>query len=343
MATEERQARLGSADDIRAAIRSDLQQRLERLGFQQASSIIGVSQLHQMLRKALKGRQWPFRCQRLSERTLVVVEQDHFGEQPHIYVVRGRRKAVVIDTGCGTADLRDFFATLPELDGLVFQIVNTHIHYDHIMGNCCFCGAGGASLCGVCVGICQGARDRGFSEAWRETSLQDSVGATIKSFCVTEWLEDGERLYLDDDEPLEEEALEVMYTPGHTPDSISLYLPCENRLFTGDLLYPGSLYLFLRGSRLDEFEQSLLRLQAFVASCPPGLVLSCGHITPALPSERLLELHALWPAVRAGTVKPQLTKTPMSSDEMAVFQTPSFSLICRAEDVRQLSTAPAVK
>src|SRR5260370_8815565 len=41
-------------------------------------------------------------------------------------------------------------------------------------------------------------------------------------------LEDGQRLILGDFE------LKVLYTPGHTPDSISLY--AEDRVFTGDCL-----------------------------------------------------------------------------------------------------------
>jgi sulfur dioxygenase len=45
---------------------------------------------------------------------------------------------------------------------------------------------------------------------------------------VTMHLEDGQRLILGDFE------LKVLYTPGHTPDSISLY--AEDRVFTGDCL-----------------------------------------------------------------------------------------------------------
>merc|ERR1712060_1006247 len=104
------------------------------------------------------------------------------------------------------------------------------------------------------------------------------------------------------------EALEVLYTPGHTPDSISLYLPAENRLFTGDLIYPGSVYLFLPGSKLDEFEQSLQRLKDFIAEKPPGVTFCCGHITPALPAAKLQELDGLLAAIRAKQVTPHVVR-----------------------------------
>lgn len=117
-----------------------------------------------------------------------------------------------------------------------------------------------------------------------------------QSACSKDWLDEGSRIFLDEDHPTERESLEVLHTPGHTPDSISLwpccapeawvlqvlrashhvdlrwfsaapeaafgvfvidvciffpkterlmgacgvrYLPAENRLFSGDLIYPG--------------------------------------------------------------------------------------------------------
>ena len=39
-----------------------------------------------------------------------------------------------------------------------------------------------------------------------------------------DWLDEGARIYLNDEEPTDEESLEILHTPGHTPDSISLWL-----------------------------------------------------------------------------------------------------------------------
>mmetsp|Transcript_47215 Transcript_47215/g.109209 ORF Transcript_47215/g.109209 Transcript_47215/m.109209 type:complete len:327 (+) Transcript_47215:63-1043(+) len=293
----------------------------------------GIKELRRLLREQLRRRPWPFFVEHLSQRTLVLRELDRFGEAPHIYVVIGPHKAVVIDTGCNSASLFDFLSTLEELEGLELQVVNTHVHYDHIMGNHSFCRPGGHALRGGCRGICQGARDKRFSQAWSDTSLGKKVGATIHDFCVTQWLEEGHKIYLDDAVPSEAEALEVLYTPGHTPDSISLYLPVENRLFTGDLIYPGSIFLFLPGSSLEEFRESLQKLQRFAAQHPPGLTLSCGHISHSLKVETLDELHGLLAALREGAARPQIARTPLHGEPVAVFQTPSFTLMCRREDV----------
>merc|ERR1712176_569931 len=104
-----------------------------------------------------------------------------------------------------------------------------------------------------------------------------------------------------------DESLEVMYTPGHTPDSLSLYLPAENRLFTGDLIYPGSIYLYLPGSDLREFAESIDKLRELVESKPRGLVFSCGHITPNLPAASLQELIEVVPTMLACTGAPQIS------------------------------------
>ncbi|OLQ06550.1 Metallo-beta-lactamase domain-containing protein 2 [Symbiodinium microadriaticum] len=275
----------------------------------------------------------PFHPTWLSKTTLVVVEADRFGEQPHMYVVVGPKKALVIDTGCDTANFCEFLWSLPELAAKEFQVVNTHIHYDHIMGNYGFCAPGGRSLRGGCRSICQGSRNRHFSQNWQETSLQSMVGAAISNFCVTDWLDEGHRIYLDDENPTEAESLEVLHTPGHTPDSISLYYPAENRIFTGDLIYPGNIFLFLPGSRLEEFDESLCKLKAFLAEKPAGVLLSCGHMTPALKAEKLEELFELLGALRKGEARGRAEGSGLSPEPVTSFQTPCFTLMCRTADV----------
>ncbi|CAE7662313.1 MBLAC2 [Symbiodinium pilosum] len=264
---------------------------------------------------------------------LVVVEADRFGgEQPHMYVILGPKKAVVIDTGCDTANFCDFLSSLRELEGKEFQ-VNTHIHYDHIMGNYGFCAPGGRGLRRGCRSLLAWSRNQRFSQNWQETSLQGMVGADISNFCVTDWLEEGQRIYLDDENPTDAESLEVLFTPGHTPDSISLYYPAENRIFTGDLIYPGNIFLFLPGSKLEEFQESLHKLHGFLGTKPAGVLLGCGHITPSLKAEKLDELHELLSALRQGEAKGRQTRSPYCSEPVTSFQTPCFTLMCRSADV----------
>jgi glyoxylase-like metal-dependent hydrolase (beta-lactamase superfamily II) len=49
------------------------------------------------------------------------------------------------------------------------------------------------------------------------------IGCTAPNFVVSRWLNDRELIYLDDSIPSLSLSLRVLHTPGHTPDSISLY------------------------------------------------------------------------------------------------------------------------
>jgi len=294
-----------------------------------------------------------FTTRKLSDRVWVTRETDTFGESPLIYCVRGRDKIVVIDTGCGSADLRTFLRSIPGLGELPFLVVNTHVHYDHIMGNHCFC-RGSDALRDDCLGVCQGARDTAFSQRWTETSLQGMVGAAVQPFCVTRWLQEGDCIDLDDTAERGADGLEVIYTPGHTPDSISLYLSAEHRLFTGDLVYPGGLYLFLPGSSIVDFENSITKLRqrwsheagdnddasdgratssAKRARQGDGPVMSCGHNDSDLGFEALSELAMALPAARTGNIRLRKTTLPWFSGELVALPTKTFVVLCRPGDL----------
>jgi glyoxylase-like metal-dependent hydrolase (beta-lactamase superfamily II) len=66
----------------------------------------------------------------------------------------------------------------------------------------------------------------------------------VRDFKVTRWLHDGDVIHLDDeDKGNPSKVLQVLFTPGHTLDSISLFHYGERRLFLADLLCVDSLML----------------------------------------------------------------------------------------------------
>ena len=67
-------------------------------------------------------------------------------------------------------------------------------------------------------------------------------------------------------------ALTILHTPGHSIDSISLFMPSQRRLFVGDLLYPfTAVPLSSVGASLDAFLRSTSRLLRFVKMIEAGL------------------------------------------------------------------------
>ena len=55
--------------------------------------------------------------------------------------------------------------------------------------------------------------------------------------------------------------LEVIFTPGHTPDSLCLLDRWNRLLFTVDTFYPGPIYLYSSETDFDAYARSIARLK----------------------------------------------------------------------------------
>jgi glyoxylase-like metal-dependent hydrolase (beta-lactamase superfamily II) len=153
---------------------------------------------------------------------------DHGGD--NIYLVEGKDKALLIDTGTGTADL---LACVRSLTTLPVSVVNTHGHPDH---------AGG---------------DFQFQTVYAHPSDFDLIvlftGSEARRGLIQRVLQespDSESLVLKDTSGFDVERLvpvragtvfdlggrtvEVIETPGHTKGSICLLDSGRKLLFTGD-------------------------------------------------------------------------------------------------------------
>ena len=118
--------------------------------------------------------------------------------------------------------------------------------------------------------------------------------------------------------------LEILGVPGHQRASIAVYDPQTGVLITGDIVYPGHLFVFSAADWID-FVASIERLVDWAATHPVQWVLGC-HIewssqpggcltwgTPAHPDERVLELspHVL---KKIHVNAQSMGATPVSSD-----------------------------
>jgi glyoxylase-like metal-dependent hydrolase (beta-lactamase superfamily II) len=79
---------------------------------------------------------------------------------------------------------------------------------------------------------------------------------SIRPWKSTHALQDGERVKLGGRE------LEVIFTPGHTPDSVVLFDRKNGLLFTGDTFYPGPIYLFVPETDFAAYVRTVARLAA---------------------------------------------------------------------------------
>ncbi|MDO8562559.1 MAG: MBL fold metallo-hydrolase, partial [Candidatus Limnocylindria bacterium] len=82
--------------------------------------------------------------------------------------------------------------------------------------------------------------------------------------------------------------LVALHTPGHTEGSTSFHLPREGIVFTGDLLFKGTIgRVDLPGGDARAMERSLAR----VAALPPATVVYPGHGAPTSIGAELPWLH----------------------------------------------------
>lgn len=73
--------------------------------------------------------------------------------------------------------------------------------------------------------------------------------------------------------------MHVLFTPGHSPGSVSLYLPEENKVIAGDTLFRGSI------GRTDlpggDYEQLIASIESQLLTLPPSTEVFPGHGGPS--------------------------------------------------------------
>jgi len=208
------------------------------------------------LEKIETSQDW-YEVYKLLDNTYAIYEPYQF-EEAISYLVIGEEKAVMIDTGTGIGDLKK---TISELTSLPVSVVNTHIHWDQIGNNSQFDEIliynSLESITKLYTGFNNDfLRGHIFGESvWKPLPEGfDPETWRIPPVKPTKLLEDG--MVLD----LGNRNLEVIHTPGHSPDSICLLDKNNKLLFTGDLYYSGPLYAFEEDVSINNYMSSLERL-----------------------------------------------------------------------------------
>ena len=94
----------------------------------------------------------------------------------------------------------------------------------------------------------------------------------------------------------------MIATPGHTPDSISLFDRANGLLFTGDTYYSGTIWLYRPETDLAAYGNSVRR----IAALQPEVKLVLGaHNVPIAPPSVLEDLADAFEKVQAGQVQPK--------------------------------------
>ncbi|MFK8021361.1 MAG: MBL fold metallo-hydrolase [Pseudomonadales bacterium] len=228
-----------------------------------------------------------FTIQALDERTFAIGEP-RYEQQNYSYLIVGSERAVLFDAGPGFRDIR---AVAESLTDRPITFVPSHFHYDHIGNTVTFERVAVVDL----PYLRERVTNNALQLSWQE-HLGAAEGVKTPTLKVHEWLEPDSVMSLGD------RQLQVLYTPGHTEDSISLLDVDSGSLFSGDFIYPGSLYAFLPNSNLASYLRSAETVLSVAATNvrifgahrdkPPG--------APELAVSDVNDLQALLRDIQAG-------------------------------------------
>ncbi len=166
----------------------------------------------------------------------------------NLYLLLGDHSALLIDTGCGLAPLKPIVDEL--IEGRKLFVINSHAHWDHILGN----------------------------EEFEEVYIHENEVEIVSYPYNLAYHKDifgkryGNRNLVippcKDIKPIKDgdifdlggKKIEVIHAPGHSPGSICL-LSSKNELFTGDVAYYGDQFLPSR-EFIPRILKTLLKLKS---------------------------------------------------------------------------------
>jgi glyoxylase-like metal-dependent hydrolase (beta-lactamase superfamily II) len=223
------------------------------------------------------------------------IYEPHQEEEVISYLIVGGKRALLFDTGMGISDIRKLVEGLTQLP---VSVINSHTHNDHVGDNWRF-----SDIYGMDTAFTRENAKGGREDAQAELAPGsicgplpagfDAAGYAVRPFHITHWIHGSEKIDLGG------RVLEVVATPGHTPDSISLWDAANGLLFTGDMYYPGPIFLYRPETGLDAYEASIQKMSALKAK----LLLPAHNVPVADPAD-LPRVLAAMRQVRSGTIKP---------------------------------------
>ena len=235
-------------------------------------------------------------------------------QQVLCYLIVGNKRALLFDSGLGMGRLGEIVRRLTSLPVVV---LNSHTHFDHVGGNHEF-----STVYAVDSGF-----TRKNAEGHPNSYMLKNAGPSgacpplpsgfdfstysIQPFPITHTIHDGEIIDLGG------RQLEVLLTPGHTPDALCLLDRSQKQLFTGDTFYPDEIWLWWPETDLDAYQKSIERIAALAPSLQ---ALRPAHSAPEAAPALLPKVAEALPQARSG-------KMPYKTEEgRRVYQFSGFSI-----------------
>lgn len=163
----------------------------------------------------------------------------------NVWIIANEDEAVVIDPAHDAAAIMDVLG-----DRQVLAIICTHAHNDHVNGAPALAAVTGAPILLHPADL----------PLWKQAHPGDSPD---------EELRDGQRIIVGG------LYLHIRHTPGHSPGSVSVYVPALDAVFTGDTLFQGGPGA--TGRSFSDFPTIIESIRDRLLDLPPDTVVHTGH------------------------------------------------------------------
>ena len=195
-----------------------------------------------------------FSTKQIDENTFVISEPNHW-EETNCYLLVGKENALLIDTGLGISDISKEVLKITDKPVMA---VPTHVHWDHIGGLWNF----------PKFYVHEYEKDwieGNFplsNEFVRKMLVKDNnltERINIDDYAVFQGnpkkiLTDGDIIYLGN------RKIKVLHTPGHSPGHMCFFEEKTGCLFSGDLIYKGTLFANYESTDPEKYLESVQKI-----------------------------------------------------------------------------------
>ena len=214
-----------------------------------------------------------FTLDQIDPNTYRISEYRHW-EETHCYLLNGKERSLLIDTGLGICNISEIVSKLTDNP---ITAIPTHIHWDHIGGLRYYPDfyAHEAELDWLSGGFPQPLEA---VKSYVTDRCELPPDFDIDSYELFQGspakiLQGGERISLD------ERTIEVIHTPGHSPGHMCFWEEETGYLFTGDLVYKGTLAAWFPSTEPQAYLKSL----ETISLLPAAKILPAHHLTDIRP------------------------------------------------------------
>jgi glyoxylase-like metal-dependent hydrolase (beta-lactamase superfamily II) len=219
----------------------------------------------------------------LDDRTTAIGEPRYW-QGNYSYLIRGDSRAILFDSG---SPVRSIGPVVEALTDLPVTIIASHLHYDHVGAH--------AEFDDVALPDMPALRVR-TEGAWFTPTGDQHLGTVeaipAPTFRVATWWQEGQLIDLGG------RSLMLLFTPGHTTDSVMLWDAENRQLFTGDYIYDGPLFVFGPEASASQYLATAERLDNLLTP-DARLFTSHGGIRPGAPELVMSDLGDLRDALVA--------------------------------------------